>query len=62
NSRPGANTRAPNKTTNLLSRELFPTVAIIIIVSGQKLIFQSALELNRPRISALRNEQGDVFE
>ncbi|MDR2675537.1 MAG: hypothetical protein LBC18_11945, partial [Opitutaceae bacterium] len=40
---PGAKKREPNKKTNILSREFFSNVAIIIIVSGQKLIFQSAL-------------------
>ncbi|MDR2675336.1 MAG: hypothetical protein LBC18_10875, partial [Opitutaceae bacterium] len=39
----GAKKREPNKKTNILSREFFSNVAIIIIVSGQKLIFQSAL-------------------
>jgi hypothetical protein len=32
----------PNKKTDILSREFLPNIAIII-VSGQKLIFQSAL-------------------
>ncbi|MDR2674697.1 MAG: hypothetical protein LBC18_07465, partial [Opitutaceae bacterium] len=45
NSRPGAKKREPNKKTNILSREFFPNVAVIIIVSGQKLIFQSALKI-----------------